>query len=75
MKERWAELKEAGVVSAEGIIENAQAHWDLIHASGAVARECERWPTVSYEKDALDYFKLAVEQRIEWLDDYIDSLE
>lgn len=75
VKERWASLKEANIVSAEGIIENAEAHWNLIHASGAVAREKERWPSVSYVDDDLTYFKNIVEKRIEWLDDYIMEME
>jgi len=74
VKERWAALKEADIVSAEGIIENAEAYWNLIHASGAIARECERWPTVSYD-DSLTYFKNVIKQRIDWLDDYIEDLE
>lgn len=75
VKERWAKLKEAGIVSAEGIIENAEAYWDLIHSSGAVARERERWPSVSYADDDLTYFKNIVKARIDWLDDYIEELE
>ena len=75
VKERWAELKEAGIVSAEGIIENAEAYWNLIHASGAIARECDRWPSVSYVDDDLTYFKNIITERIDWLDDYIEDLE
>ena len=75
LKERWTSLKEAGVVTAERIIGNAEAHWNLIHASGAVARECERWPNVSYVDDDLKYFRNIVEERIEWLDDYIMDME
>ena len=75
LKERWTELKEAGVVTAEHIIENAEAHWNLIHASGAIAREQERWPNVSYVDDDLAYFKDIVTQRLEWLDDYIMDME
>ncbi len=75
VKERWAELKEADIVSAEGIIENAEAYWNLIHASGAIAREQDRWPNVSYADDDLTYFKNIVKSRIDWLDDYIEDLE
>lgn len=75
IKKRWAKLKEAGIVSAEGIIENAEAYWDLIHSSGAIARERERWPSVSYADDDLTYFKNVVKARIDWLDDYIEELE
>lgn len=75
VKERWAELKEADIVSAEGIIENAEAYWNLIHSSGAIAREQDRWPSVSYADDDLTYFKNIIKSRIDWLDDYIDELE
>lgn len=75
LKERWTELKESGVVTAERIISNAEAHWNLIHVSGAVARECERWPSVSYADDDLKYFRNIVTQRIDWLDDYIMDME
>ncbi len=74
VKKRWAELKDEGVVTAEGIIENAEAYWTLIHSSGAIARECQRWPSVSYSDD-LTYFKNTIKQRIDWLDEYINELE
>ncbi len=72
--ERWTSLREAGVISAERINGNAEAYWELIHASGAIARERERWPSVSYADDDLKYFKNVVEQRLKWLDDYVDEL-
>ena len=56
------------ITLAEGILENAEAYWELIHASGAIARECDRWPTVSYDDD-LTYFRNVVKQRIKWLDE------
>ena len=73
VKKRWFELKETGVVTAESIIENSEANWNLIHASGAVSRECSRWPNVSY-RDSLTYFSNVVRRRISWLDKYIDGL-
>jgi len=74
VKERWADLKEQGIITAEHIIETAEAYRDLIHSSGAVVRECKRWPTVSISDD-LTYFKDAVIQRIDWLDSYISGLK
>lgn len=75
VKERWQWLTESGVVTAEGIIENARAHYDLIRSSGALTRERERWSTVSYADDAMEYFESSVRARIKWLDKYINELE
>lgn len=75
VKERWQQLTESGVVTAEGIIENARAHYDLIRSSGALTRERERWSTVSYADDAMEYFESSVRARIKWLDKYINELE
>lgn len=73
VKERWNELKEAGIVTAEHIIANAESHRNLLNSSGAIARERARWPSVSLSDD-LDYFKSIVTRRILWLDDYISGL-
>lgn len=75
VRERWASLLEDGVVSAEGIIEKAEAHYSLISSSGALNRERERWNTVSYADDAMEYFADVVTARIKWLDKYINELE
>jgi len=74
VKERWAKLKEAGIVTAEHIIANAESHRNLLSSSGAITRERTRWPTVSLSDD-LDYFKSIVTRRILWLDSYIRGLE
>ncbi len=74
LKERWTSLREAGVISEERINGNAEEYWELIHASGAIKRERERWPSVSYADDDLTYFKNIVKQRIAWLDDYVEEL-
>ncbi len=65
----------ADIVSADGLIENARAHYDLIRSSGALTRECERWDTVSYAEDAMEYLEDSVRARIAWLDHYISSLK
>lgn len=74
LKERWAELKEEGVITVKNIIKNAESYWELIHSSGAIARECKCWSSVSYSDD-LTYFANILEQRIDWLDEYINELE
>ncbi|MGN1345171.1 MAG: CotH kinase family protein [Eubacteriales bacterium] len=72
--ERWSSLTEAGVVTADHLIENAASYWNLIHASGAVTRELERWPSVSYAED-LTYMEQCIRRRIQWLNQYIAKLE
>ena len=74
LRERWTELREEGVITVDAIMENAEAYWKLIHASGAIARECGRWSSGSYAND-LTYFESILEQRIDWLDEYIQELE
>lgn len=74
LKERWEALMSADIVSADGLIENARVHYDLIRSSGALTRECERWDTVSYAEDAMEYLEDSVRARIAWLDHYISSL-
>ena len=74
LRERWTELREEGVITVDAIMENAEAYWKLIHASGAIARECGRWSSVSYANDLM-YFESILEQRIDWLDEYIQELE
>ena len=74
VKERWTELKEAGIVTAEHIIANAESHRNLLRSSGVLTRECARWPTVSLS-ETLDYFKSIVTRRILWMDDYISGLD
>ena len=66
-------LKENGIFTAEGIINITENYWDLIHSSGAIIRECNRWPSVSYSDD-FSYFKRIVEKRMIWLDDSIEHL-
>jgi len=73
VKNRWKELLDAGIVTADGIIEIARGFWDDLWRSGAFKRNLGRWPDTSYTED-LDYFESTMRRRIEYLDGYINSL-
>ena len=73
VKNRWRELYDNGIVTAQGIMEIARGYWDDLWRSGAYQRNLMRWPDTSYVED-LDYFETTMKRRIEYLDDYIASL-
>lgn len=73
IKRRWKELSDAGVVTYEGIMAVARSYWDTLQNSGAFRRNIKRWPDTSYV-DNLTYYDKIIKQRIEFLDNYINSL-
>ena len=72
-KERWAALKEAGIADSRAIVAQAEEYWDLLHESGAWARNLERWPGTS-TTDSLDYLRRMVRQRMTWMESMINGL-
>lgn len=74
LQNRFDQLIDDDIASADALIRQAEIYWSLIHDSGAMSRELERWPKTSYVGD-LDYLKSSIRRRIDWLEDYIDSLD
>ena len=66
-KQRWDDLKASGVINADSIMQTAQQYFDLLHASGAWARNKARWPDGNYAED-LSYFEDILREHIDYLD-------
>lgn len=73
LKERWQELREAGIITKEEISEIADGQLEYLHASGAYERNYERWPHGSeYWQD--EYIYEYIDGRIDFLDSYFERL-
>ncbi|MBO6053485.1 MAG: CotH kinase family protein [Clostridia bacterium] len=70
VREMYYSLKDAGIAGADAMIADAEEIWDLLHNSGAWARNLARWPNGN-NTDSLDYFKETVVTRERWLEDYL----
>ena len=73
VKERWEKLMSGHIADADTLIADAREFWDLLHSSGAWARNLERWPQTS-TADSLSYFENAVQRRVKYLDKTIRTL-
>ena len=73
VRARYETLKDAGIASADALIADAEAQWDLLHKSGAWQRNLDRWPSVS-TTDSLDYFKETVRTREAWMEEYLETV-
>ncbi len=73
LKEMYQALKESGTLTYDAIVEIGKGYWDLIHDSGAYARDAEVWPRGNHVDD-LGYFSYAVSERLRFVDEYINSL-
>lgn len=74
VRERWNSLIDDKISTSDALITQAEIYWNLIHDSGAMSRELEKWPRTSYAGN-LDYLKSSIRRRIDWLDRYITSLD
>ena len=68
---RWRELR-AGPWSDAAMMAQLDTYEAQIYASGAMARDCDRWPTApSFE--SLDRFRAYVLARLDFLDGYFEE--
>lgn len=75
IKNRYEELRKS-YWSEEAIEEMLVEYEDDIYNSGAFSRDKARWPEGSYndEEEKLTRFKAYVQERIKYMDEYVESL-
>lgn len=73
LNERWKELRQNEIITVDKITEMFDEQYAYLYASGAYARNYQRWPErMEYWSD--EYVYEYTENRIAFLDNYFDQL-